>query len=99
MSSTNCCFLTGGAWPPAHSATAGMSANNGKGFSAWMLHTGADTQKDYNYNYNLRNDMTTIKCNCKKCIENNNGHWWCQRFCDFTVKENVELCRQYPVTE
>lgn len=43
--------------------------------------------------------MTTIKCKCKKCIENSNGHWWCQRFCDFTIKENVELCRQYPVTE
>ena len=43
--------------------------------------------------------MTTIKCKCSKCIQNDNGHWWCQRFNDFTDKENVELCRQYPMNE
>jgi hypothetical protein len=32
-------------------------------------------------------------------IQNDNGHWWCQRFHDFTDKENVELCRQYPMSE
>ena len=36
--------------------------------------------------------MTTIKCKCPKCIQNDNGHWWCLRFSDFTDKENVELC-------
>ena len=43
--------------------------------------------------------MTTIKYKCPKCIQNDNGHWWCLRFSDFTDKENVELCRQYPLTE
>lgn len=41
--------------------------------------------------------MTTIKCNCQKCIQNDNEHWWCQRFADFTYRENVELCKQYPL--
>ena len=43
--------------------------------------------------------MATIKCNCPKCIQNDNGHWWCQQFSDFTDKDNMELCRQYPMTE
>ena len=43
--------------------------------------------------------MITIKCECALCIQNDNGHWWCQRFHDFTDKENVELCKQHPMTQ
>ena len=41
--------------------------------------------------------MITTKCECRKCIKNENGHWWCQRFADFTVRDTIELCRQYPM--
>ena len=41
--------------------------------------------------------MITTKCECRKCIKNENGHWWCKRFADFTVRDTIELCRQYPM--
>lgn len=43
--------------------------------------------------------MITIKCECKNCIQNDNGHYWCARFADFIDAENLELCKQYPMAE
>lgn len=38
-----------------------------------------------------------MKCECEMCQQHVSGHWWCQRFADFTNNDTVELCRQYPM--
>ena len=43
--------------------------------------------------------MTTIKCKCHLCIQNDNGHWLCQRFNEFTDQGTIDLCRVSPMID